>query len=72
MAAPAFDHAPALRPALRRAPVRPSLEFGLLSVWATRARTRAQLRDVAPERLLDLGLDAAQARTEAAKPFWLA
>ena len=67
MAAPAFDHAPALR-----STARPALDLGVLSVWASRARTRAQLRDVAPERLADLGLDAAQVQMEAAKPFWRA
>ena len=70
MAAPAFDHAPILRSDVRRP--RRALDLAALSVWAMRARTRAQLHDVSPERLADLGLDAAQARAEAAKPFWRA
>ncbi|MBM2576759.1 hypothetical protein JQC91_10630 [Jannaschia sp. Os4] len=69
MAAPAFDH-----PVARLSPrlPRPALDLGVLSVWAVRARTRAHLREVAPDRLADLGLDARQAEAEAAKPFWVA
>lgn len=35
-----------------------------------RARTRRQLACLDPSRLEDLGISAAEARREAARPFW--
>lgn len=57
----------------RFAPLRPATPETLrrlLALWRQRARQRRALAELPPERLADLGLTAAQARTEAAKPFW--
>ncbi|MBZ8135477.1 DUF1127 domain-containing protein [Afifella sp. IM 167] len=59
----------AARGAVRRASRRRSLA-GLLSLWLRRARTRRQLRELAPERLADIGIGEAERRREAKKPFW--
>ena len=72
MTAPAFEHlAPALRP-VRTTP--PSITLAAaastLALWETRARTRAALRAMPADRLPDIGVTAAAARLEAAKPFW--
>ena len=73
MAVSVFDH-----PILERAP-RPVLSpmtrwvvtaAETLAVWEMRARTRAQLREMPPERLPDIGLTTAEALIEGAKPFW--
>ena len=41
-----------------------------LRLWRLRAATRAELRDLPPERLRDLGMTGAEAAREAARPFW--
>jgi uncharacterized protein YjiS (DUF1127 family) len=43
-----------------------------LAIWALRARTRAQLREMDPLRYPDLNLTTAEVLREAAKPFWRA
>lgn len=50
----------------RPMPVLPAL----LALWHRRATTRAALRELPPERLRDIGLNEAEARLEAARPFW--
>lgn len=39
--------------------------------WETRRRTRLAIRRLDAHLLRDIGLDPAEARTEAQKPFWL-
>ncbi|MBI0434916.1 DUF1127 domain-containing protein [Roseomonas sp. KE0001] len=41
-----------------------------MRLWRRRAATRAELRDLPPERLRDLGMTGAEAAREAARPFW--
>lgn len=41
-----------------------------LHTWKTRSRTRRALRDLSPRLLDDVGIDRAEARQEARKPFW--
>jgi len=48
----------------------PSQVFGTLLVWQMRARQRARLAEMEPHRLEDMGITAAEAKREAAKPFW--
>ena len=43
-----------------------------LRLWHGRARQRWQLAELPPERLRDIGVSPAEARLEAAKPFWRA
>ena len=40
--------------------------------WDKRRRTRADLRALDPHMLKDIGLNWAEARAEAEKPFWRA
>jgi uncharacterized protein YjiS (DUF1127 family) len=42
----------------------------LLSQISMRRRERAQLAQLDPHLLRDIGLDAKAAQTECAKPFW--
>lgn len=42
----------------------------VVTKWAMRARTRAQLRDLPPHILEDIGVTEAEARREADKRFW--
>ena len=49
-----------------------STVFGSLLLWQMRASQRARLARMEPHRLDDLGISAADARREAAKPFWQA
>lgn len=75
MAAPAFEH-PAF--ASHATPPRSPFTLGLLAAanalatWEMRARTRAALKAMPPERLPDIGVTTAEALREAAKPFWRA
>lgn len=75
MAAPAFAH-PALNAhALHtQSPVTQMILNAALTlaVWETRARTRAELKHLPPERYGDLGLTTAEVLHETAKPFWRA
>ncbi len=48
------------------------LAFGLLKVWADRARQRRELAALNERDLEDIGLTRLEARHEAAKPFWQA
>lgn len=57
-------------PALVAASARLSQLVTVLTVWAVRARTRRELRELDPDRLADLGLDILDARREAAKRCW--
>jgi uncharacterized protein YjiS (DUF1127 family) len=43
-----------------------------VAAWAERRRTRTDLRDLDLHMLQDIGLNWAEARTEAQKPFWRA
>ncbi|MEL6839846.1 MAG: DUF1127 domain-containing protein [Pseudomonadota bacterium] len=48
-----------------------AVKFAVLVVtWDTRRKSRRVLKDLAPHLLRDIGLDAATAQAEAAKPFW--
>ncbi|WP_298433305.1 DUF1127 domain-containing protein [uncultured Jannaschia sp.] len=52
-----------------------TLLFGAATVvatWEIRARSRAVLKDLTGAQLADIGVTAADARHEAAKPFWRA
>lgn len=55
----------------------PALPKGLLgwvlrfAEWRLRAQTRAQLAQLEPHQIADIGLDEAAVREELAKPFWL-
>lgn len=73
MAAPAFEH-PAITDfaAPRLLPHSSALVIVMQTIasWESRSRTRSALRDVAPERLPDLGLTTAEVQREVAKPFW--
>ncbi|MEM1100578.1 MAG: DUF1127 domain-containing protein [Pseudomonadota bacterium] len=42
----------------------------VVTKWAMRARTRAQLRDLPSHILEDIGVTEAEARREADKRFW--
>ncbi|MEL7299797.1 MAG: DUF1127 domain-containing protein [Pseudomonadota bacterium] len=42
----------------------------VVTKWAMRARTRAQLSDLPPHILEDIGVTEAEARREADKRFW--
>ena len=44
----------------------------LLLLWQTRAGQRTHLAELDERLLADMGLTRAQARAEAAKPFWRA
>ncbi|MEM8824736.1 MAG: hypothetical protein AAGF30_14105 [Pseudomonadota bacterium] len=44
----------------------------MLVKWETRARTRADLREMDPSRYADLGLTTAEVLREVDKPFWQA
>lgn len=75
MAVSVFEH-PALNAAASaRSSVSP-LSQGLavlaltVATWEVRARTRAALRALPPERLGDIGLTTAEALIEGDKPFW--
>jgi len=48
----------------------PSAVFGTLLVWQSRANQRARLAEMESHRLEDMGITPAEARREAAKPFW--
>src|SRR4051812_20476157 len=55
------------RPILMRFPT-------LIAVWAERSRQRralAEMVELSPHLLADIGVSRAQARKEAAKPFWV-
>jgi uncharacterized protein YjiS (DUF1127 family) len=43
----------------------------LVARWLDRARSRRALADLNDHLLRDVGLTAAEARRESAKPFWL-
>lgn len=45
--------------------------LSLLALWHRRAVTRSALREMPVERLRDIGLNEAEARREAALPFWV-
>lgn len=66
------------RPPIAAAPLLPpmaGLMFAAaltLALWDMRARSRRALAALPAERLDDLGLTRADARAEAAKPFWRA
>ena len=44
----------------------------ILSLWILRQRGRADLRQLDDHMLRDIGLDWAEAKAEAQKPFWRA
>jgi uncharacterized protein YjiS (DUF1127 family) len=44
--------------------------FGTLLVWQMRARQRVRLAEMESHRLEDMGIMPAEAKREAAKPFW--
>ena len=44
----------------------------LLWTWDQRYRQRRQLRELPASLLRDIGINAAEARLEASKPFWIA
>ena len=46
--------------------------FGTLLTWQVRANQRARLAEMESHRLEDMGISPAEARREAAKPFWRA
>ena len=50
----------------------PSAVFGTLLTWQMRANERARLAEMEAHRLADMGIAPAEARREAAKPFWRA
>ena len=60
---PAFQHA-LLPSAVRSAWI-------TLRVYRERARQRAQLAELSPGMLADIGVNEAQASAEARKPFWV-
>lgn len=41
-----------------------------IAVWKHRAKSRAELAKLPPERLRDIGVTLDEAATEASKPFW--
>ncbi|SCA57806.1 hypothetical protein MTBPR1_70078 [Candidatus Terasakiella magnetica] len=41
-------------------------------IWSMRAHHRRQLHDISDETLRDVGLNRAQIREQAQKPFWMA
>jgi uncharacterized protein YjiS (DUF1127 family) len=43
----------------------------LLRAWLARSRQRAQLAELEPRMLRDIGVSADAARHEVRKPFWL-
>jgi uncharacterized protein YjiS (DUF1127 family) len=45
---------------------------GLVTQWDKRRQTRCQLKTLDLHILEDIGISQAQARKEAARPFWLA
>jgi len=52
-------------------PARPLGDIArMLTVWESRRRMRADLARLDRHLLRDIGIDAARARDEAAKPFW--
>jgi uncharacterized protein YjiS (DUF1127 family) len=56
-------------PATVRGAALPAI-FARLRGWAELARQRRALARLDNERLADLGLEAGEARAEAARPFW--
>jgi uncharacterized protein YjiS (DUF1127 family) len=46
--------------------------FDTLYTWQSRADERQHLRELEPRLLDDMGITEAEARAEAAKPFWRA
>lgn len=42
----------------------------LLLLWAERSRARRSLREMGPERLMDIGVTPTEAQREARKPMW--
>ena len=62
IALPARDGRPAARPSLLQH----------IGTWYDRWLQRRQLEELTQEALADVGLAPAQARAEAAKPFWRA
>jgi uncharacterized protein YjiS (DUF1127 family) len=50
----------------------PSAVFGTLLTWQVRANQRSRLAEMESHRLEDMGISPAEARREAAKPFWRA
>jgi uncharacterized protein YjiS (DUF1127 family) len=44
----------------------------LATLWYQRARQRRQLAQLSDAQLDDIGVNRAEARAEAAKPFWCA
>lgn len=58
---------PAPRAYLRRLTLRP---FGLLALWIERRSQRRALAALDDRLLRDVGISRAEARQEAAQPFW--
>lgn len=60
--------------------VRPSVRLAVFHAWSAfvqwllrgmaRRRQRRDLRELTDDQLLDIGLTRAEARREAARPFW--
>jgi len=46
--------------------------WSTIRVYRQRARQRAQLREMSPHMLADIGVNVAQACAESRKPFWVA
>ncbi len=65
-----MPHSPIRSLPLRRRPGLTARVVDLLSQISMRRRERAQLAQLDPHLLRDIGLDAKAAQTECAKPFW--
>ncbi len=69
--------APRIKAALQHGHNIPTLAVILIGIadcitlWSHRTRSRRQLKDMPYHRLDDIGVTAAEAQSEAAKPFWL-
>ncbi len=42
----------------------------VLCIWPERHQQRAELRELEPDQLLDIGISRSDAMREARKPFW--
>lgn len=64
-------HLPSVRAEPRRRPAATDSLWRVIALWIARRRQRQELADLDEHLLKDIGLTRAEARHEAAKPFWL-
>ncbi|HJQ58907.1 MAG TPA: DUF1127 domain-containing protein [Vineibacter sp.] len=50
--------------------LRARLDYAVVQTWIDRSRQRSALRELSDRQLDDIGVTRADARREAAKPFW--